>query len=225
MRTVRAKAWTGLVGLGVFMGAAIFGPAGTVHYRAAWAYLAIFFGASVLITLYLLTHDPALLARRLRAGPTAETDPRQQAIMLVASVGFLAVLVVPALNHRFQWSVLPLPFLLAGDLLTVLSFGMSFWVFRANTFAGATVKIAADQHVIATGPYAVVRHPMYAGGALLFLGTPLALGSGWGLVAFVVTLPALLARLSYEEQLLSQRLPGYREYCAQVRWRLIPGVY
>lgn len=225
MCTLRARAWIGLLGLGVFMGAVIFGPAGTVHYRAAWAYLGIFLGASVLITLHLLRHDPALLERRLRAGPTAEKDPRQKAIMLVASVGFLASLVVPALDHRFRWSVLPLPLLLAGDLLTVLSFGMTFWAFRANTFAGATVEIAADQRVVATGPYAVVRHPMYAGGALLFLGTPLALGSGWGLVAFVVTLPALLARLFYEERLLSQRLPGYREYCAQVRWRLIPGVY
>jgi len=101
------------------------------------------------------------------------------------------------------------------------------WVYLAVyfTFGSATIEIAEDQKVISTGPYAYVRHPMYAGGSLLFIGTPLALGSCWGLLAFVAVLPALIWRLLDEEKFLARNLPGYIEYCAKVRWRMIPGIF
>ena len=169
--------------------------------------------------------DPALLRRRVRGGWNAEKEKTQKIAMLVVSTGFIGSLVVPALDHRFGWSRVPLYGVIAGDILTALSFYMMFLVFKENTFTSARIEIAEDQKVISTGPYAFVRHPMYAGGLLLFIGTPLALGSYWGLLAFLAALPALIWRLLDEEKFLAKNLPGYVEYCAKVRWRLIPGVF
>jgi len=225
MNNLNTKAWLGLVFLAIAMGLLLFLPAGTVRYWQAWAYLAVYFGESLLITLYLMKKDPALLKRRLSAGPTAEKEKTQKIIKLFASTGFIASLVVTAVDHRFVWSSAPLYAVIAGDILTALCFHIMFLVFRENTFTSATIEIAEDQKVISTGPYAFVRHPMYAGGLLLFIGTPLALGSYWGLIAFVAVLPALLWRLLDEEKFLAKNLPGYLEYCAKVRWRLIPGVF
>ncbi len=225
MDSLRTKGWLGFFALAAVMGAVLFALAGTFDYWEAWVYLGIFFGASGAITFYLMRKDPTLLQRRLRAGPIAEKEPAQKLIMLLASTAFLASLGVSALDHRVGWSALPLPAIIGGELLTALSFYVDFLVFKENPFSSATIEVAQDQRVISTGPYAVVRHPMYGGGLLLFLGMPLALGSAYGLLAFVAALPALLWRLSDEERLLVRNLPGYRDYCARVRWRLIPGIY
>jgi protein-S-isoprenylcysteine O-methyltransferase Ste14 len=225
MTNLKTRAVLGLVLLAIVMGLLLFLPAGTARYWQAWGYLAVFFGASFLITLYLVKKDPALLRRRLRGGPTAEKENTQKIIMLFASIGFIASLVVPALDHRFMWSSVPRFAVIAGDLLTAVGFYLIFLVYKENSFTSATIEIGEDQRVVSTGPYAFVRHPMYAGGLLLFIGTPLALGSYWGLLAFVVSLPALIWRLLDEEKFLAQHLPGYVEYGAKVRWRLIPGVF
>ena len=214
-----------MVSLAVVMGLLLFLAAGTAHYWQAWAYLAVFFGASLLITLYLMKSDPALLARRLTGGPTAEKEKSQKVTMLFASIGFIALLVVPALGRRFMWSGVPLLVVIAGDILTALGFYIIFLVYKENTFAAATIKVTDDQRVISTGLYAVVRHPMYAGALLYLLGTPFALGSSWGLLVLAAMMPFLLWRLFDEERFLSKNLPGYAEYCAKVRWRLIPGIF
>ncbi len=219
------KAWLGLMFLAVSMSLVLFISAGTVRYWEAWVYLGVFFGATIPITLYLMKYSPALLTRRLSAGPAAEKEKAQKVIMLFASLGFIAALVVPALDHRFSWSSVPAYVAIAGDVLAVLCFYITFLAYRANPFASATIEVAEEQKVIDTGPYAIIRHPMYAGGALLFIGTPLALGSYWGLLALVAALPALLWRLLDEERFLSRNLRGYTEYCAKVRWRLIPGIF
>jgi protein-S-isoprenylcysteine O-methyltransferase Ste14 len=225
MSKLNTKAWFGLVFLAIVMGLLLFLSAGTVHYWQAWIYLAVYFGSSLLISLYLMKKDPALLQRRMSGGPTAERTRTQQISMLFASAGFIGSLIVPALGHRFACSNIPIYAVVAGDILTVVSFYIMFLVFRENTFASATIEIAEDQKVISTGLYAFVRHPMYAGGSLLFIGTPLALGSFWGLLAFLIVLPALIWRLLDEEKFLAKNLPGYVDYCAKVRWRLIPGVF
>src|SRR5262249_15192035 len=157
-------------------------PAGTIYYWQAWVYLAIFMGASALTTLYLMRKDPALLERRMRGGPTAEKQPAQKLIMLCVSVGFSALLVVPALHHRFGWASGPLGVVVAGDVLVALGFYFISRVYRENTSSSATIEVAENQKVISTGPYAIVRHPMYASASLYLFGTPLALGSYWGLV-------------------------------------------
>jgi protein-S-isoprenylcysteine O-methyltransferase Ste14 len=207
------------------MGLLLFVPAGTVRYWQAWAYLAIFFGAAALTTLYLVRKDPALLARRMSGGPTAEPRPTQKFIMLATSAGFIALLVVPALDHRREWSTVPLPVIVAGNALVVVGFYFIFLVYRENTFTSATIDVVAGQQVISTGPYAIVRHPMYASALLYLIGTPLALGSWWGLVPLAAMTPFLVWRLFDEERLLRERLPGYREYQLRVRHRLLPGVW
>ena len=225
MSTLNARAWRGLVILALAMGLLLFLSAGTVGYWQAWAYLAVFFGAAVITTLYLMENDPALLERRLSAGPTAEKEKAQRIIMLFASAGFVALLVVPGLDHRLAWSHVPLYVVIAGDLLMAVGFWIIFLVYKENTFTSATIEVAADQKVVSTGPYAIVRHPMYAGGLLLFLATPLALGSYWGLLALAAMMPFLIWRLFDEERFLSRNLPGYAQYCAKVRWRLVPGIF
>jgi protein-S-isoprenylcysteine O-methyltransferase Ste14 len=145
--------------------------------------------------------------------------------MIFISIGFAALLVVPALDHRFGWSSKPPALVILGDLLIVAGFAGQLWVFRENTFAAATVEIARDHRVISTGPYALVRHPQYVTVSLYLLGMPLALGSYWGLLAMVPMMGAIIWRLLDEERLLAQRLPGYAEYQRAVRWRLIPGIF
>jgi protein-S-isoprenylcysteine O-methyltransferase Ste14 len=189
-----AKAWFALAALAVVMALLLFVPAGTTHYWQAWVYLAIFLGASLLTTVYLMKHDPALLERRMHGGPTAEKEPTQKIIMLFASAGFIAMIVVSALDHRFGWSAVPFYGVVAGDVLVAVGFYFIFRVYRVNTFTSATIQVAEGQRVISTGPYAIVRHPMYASASLYVIGTPLALGSYWCLLAVAATLPFLIWR-------------------------------
>ncbi len=219
------QSWIRFIFLAIAMAILLFAFAGTVRFWQAWVYLGVFFGASFLMTVYLLEKDPALLARRLSAGPAAENEKTQKIIMSFASVGFIATLIVPALDNRFSWSTVPLYATIAAHALVALSFFLIFLVYRENTFASATIEIAEGQRVISAGPYALVRHPMYAGGLLLFISTPLGLGSYWGLVAFLAVFPAIIFRLLDEEKFLCRHLPGYAEYCANVPWRLLPGIF
>jgi len=211
--------------LAVVMGLLLFVPAGTVHYWQAWGYLSIFTGASVLTTVYLMRKDRALLERRMSGGPTAEKRQAQKFIMLCTSIGFIALLVVPALDHRFGWSAVPLGGVVAGDALVAIGFYLISLVYRENTFTSATIEIAKNQKFISTGPYAIVRHPMYASASLYLLGTPLALGSYWGFVPIIVMMPFLIWRLFDEERFLAKTLPGYTEYQKRVRHRLVPLVW
>lgn len=222
MTSLDARALAALAALAGAMALLLFVPAGTIRYWQAWLYLAVFGGASLLVTLDLMRRDPELLRRRLRGGPTAESRPAQKIIMLGASIGFIALLVVPGLDRRFGWSSVPVAAALIGDLLVAIGFHLIFLVYRENSFTSATVEIAAGQKVIATGPYAIVRHPMYAGGLLYLLGTPLALGSYWGFVPFAAMIPFLLWRLVDEERFLERNLPGYAQYRQSVRHRLVP---
>jgi protein-S-isoprenylcysteine O-methyltransferase Ste14 len=222
MKKPSTRAWFALAILGVVMGLLLFVPAGTVDYWQGWVYLSIFLGASALITLYLMRRDPALLERRLRGGPTAEKRRAQKFIQLCTSIAFIALLVVPAFDRRFGWSAVPLAAVVAGQLLVAIGFCLIALVYRANTFTSATIEVAENQKVISTGPYAIVRHPMYASASLYLLGTPLALGSYWGLVPTVAMMPFLIWRLFDEERFLANNLPGYTEYQKRVRHRLVP---
>jgi protein-S-isoprenylcysteine O-methyltransferase Ste14 len=222
MATLKVRAWLSLAALAAVMGLLLFGSAGTLRYAQAWLYLLLFFGLSAAITLDLMHRDPALLERRMKGSPTAERRPLQRGIMLGASLGFISLLVVPALDFRFHWSVVPLGGVVLGDVLFVLGFGFIGRVYRENTFTSATIEVTEGQRVIQTGPYAVVRHPMYASASLYLWGTPLALGSYWGLLGLAIMMPFLVWRLLDEERLLARELPGYTDYQARVRYRLVP---
>jgi len=222
MKHLAGKAWLSVVALGVIMGVLLFGAAGSIHYWEAWVYLAIVIGLTAITTFDLLQRDPALLERRMTGGPTAEQRPVQKVIMWLASAAYLAMLVVPALDYRNGWSHVPLAFIILGDILIALGFWFIMIVYRANTFTAATVQVAQNQIVISTGPYAIVRHPIYASALLYVLGTPIALASLWGLLSVAAFIPVLIWRLLDEESMLSAELKGYQEYRRRVRYRLVP---
>jgi protein-S-isoprenylcysteine O-methyltransferase Ste14 len=225
MSALTRKAFLGLLCLFAVMTALLFATAGTLDYWQAWVYLTVYFAASLAITLDLVRNNPELLARRMRGGPSAEKRPAQRLIMWLASAGFIFLIVVPALDRRFGWSHLSSAVALAGDGLMVLGWVGIFLVFRANSFAAATIETAPDQRVISTGPYALVRHPMYATALVMLLGIPLALGSLWGVLVLAAILPALVWRLLDEETFLARNLQGYIAYKDKVRYRLVPGIW
>jgi protein-S-isoprenylcysteine O-methyltransferase Ste14 len=169
--------------------------------------------------------DPVLLENRMKYGPAAEKRPLQKIIVVCAGLPAIATFIVPGLDRRFGWSSVPPWLSIVGDLLVVISIWMVYRVFKANSFGSATVDVAKGQSVVDTGPYAIVRNPMYSSAAVYFIGTSLALGSYWGLIPSVLTILALVWRLFDEEKFLARDLPGYAEYCTKVRWHLIPGIF
>jgi protein-S-isoprenylcysteine O-methyltransferase Ste14 len=207
------------------MAALLLLPAGTLNYWQAWVFMAVFVGASAAVTVYLAIHDPKLLDRRMRVGPAAEKERSQKFISFFAMLGFIGLLVVPALDHRFGWSRAATYVCLLGDALIAGGFLLVFFVLKVNTYAASTIQVAEDQEVVSTGPYAFVRHPMYAGSFPILVGTPLALGSWWSLSALIVFVPVLIWRLVDEERFLRKNLPGYTEYTEKVRYRLVPHVW
>lgn len=225
MNNLAGRAVLGLAQLIAVLSLLLLAPAWTLGYWQAWVYLFIFAASSALITAYLWRKDPQLLERRINGGPGAEKEKTQKLIQVLASIAFIGAMIVPSLDHRFSWSTVPLPAVVAGDVLTVLGFLIVFRVFKENTFTAATVEVAPDQRVISTGPYAIVRHPMYSGALVMLVGTPLALGSWWGLLMFVLMIFAITWRALDEERFLRKNLPGYTEYCQIVRYRLLPFVW
>jgi protein-S-isoprenylcysteine O-methyltransferase Ste14 len=213
------------VGLFAVMAALLFVPPWTLDWWQAWLFLIVYFGGSIALMLDLAKRDPALLERRMKAGPWAEERLEQKIIMTIASLGFFGLLLIPAFDRRFGWSHLPATVAIVGNALMLIG-GWGVWrVFCENSFTSARIELAADQRVISTGPYALVRHPMYTTALVMMVGIPLALGSLWGLLAFAAMMPALIWRIFDEEKFLVSSLPGYAEYKQKVRYRLIPHLW
>ncbi|HTO67128.1 MAG TPA: isoprenylcysteine carboxylmethyltransferase family protein [Bradyrhizobium sp.] len=225
MNSLYRRSFIGLLVLFVVMASLLFAGAGTFRYWQAWSFLAIYFAAACAMTVYLIRNDPALAARRMSGGPWAEREPAQRIIMSLASVGFIGLILVPAIDHRLAWSSLALDAVLIGDGLVLLGWLGIFFVFRENSFSSATIEVSANQRVISTGPYAFIRHPMYAAGLVMLFGIPIALGSAWGVLVVVAIVPALVWRLVNEEHFLARNLPGYRAYRDRVRYRLVPLIW
>src|SRR5579863_8544020 len=186
------KAVGGLLYIFVAISALIFLSAWTLNYWQAWTFLAVFMISISAIFLYLAKYDSRLLARRVK---TSEKEQSQKVIRLLVNLAFSAAIVVSALDHRFAWSAMPAPAAFVGDAIVLLGLLIIFFVFKENTFTAQTVEVEAGQRVISTGPYAVVRHPMYVGGLVFMLGIPLALGSWWGVLAIALFAPALAWRI------------------------------
>lgn len=213
-----------LLGL-VFFVAVLFGPAGTFDYWQAWVFLAVFIATTILPSFYLAARYPEALARRMKAGPTAETRPAQRIIMTLTLILVVATFVLSALDHRFGWSQVPVWLVIVGDVLVAVGLGIAQLVVVQNNYAAATVRVEADQPLVSTGLYGVVRHPMYTGAAVMMVGTPLALDSLWGLLAVAASAPVIVARIRDEEQMLTEELAGYPEYRTRVRYRLVPHLW
>jgi protein-S-isoprenylcysteine O-methyltransferase Ste14 len=219
------RALAGIAILLLVTAALLFLPASTLDYWQAWIFLAVYGASSLAITIYLMKKDPSLLERRMHGGPTAEKKSSQKIIQTITAIVFIAMLVVPALDHRSHASMVPPLTSVAGDILVALGFLIVFFVYKENSFASATIELAPDQKVISTGPYTLVRHPMYLGGVILFLGVPLALGSWRGLFIVALMIPAVIWRLLDEEKFLATNLPGYMQYQDKVRYRLLPYIW
>jgi len=207
----------------LLLAAMFFIPAGTLAYREAWVYLTILVVPMIFVLIYLLKNDPGLLERRMHM---REKEAQQKLIVKLTYIPFILAFMLPGFDKRFGWSDVPLGIVIAADVLVVLGYGIIFLVFRENSYASRIVEVEQEQTVIQSGPYAIVRHPMYVGVIILYTLTPLALGSWWAAIPIVlVVIPAIVARIFDEERLLIKGLKGYLEYVEKVRYRLIPGIW
>lgn len=222
---MQKKTAQGFIQFMLFMVILLFGPAWTFNFWPAWIYMLVFAVSIILITWDLWKKDPDLLERRINAGPGAEKEKKQKLIQLVTSLVFVSLFIIASLDHRFFWSHVPVQAIVAGDVLTALGFLAVYFVFKENTFTAATIEVATEQKVISTGPYAIVRHPMYAGALIMIFGTPLALGSYWALIGSCCMLLGIAWRLINEETFLIKNLPGYGDYRQKVKYRLIPFIW
>jgi protein-S-isoprenylcysteine O-methyltransferase Ste14 len=225
MDDLRKRALVGLARFQAFLAALIFLPAWSLTYWQGLLYWLVFGTLCLVLSLYFLRHDPALVARRMQAGPAAESAPRQKIIMTLASLALVALYPLCALDHRFGWSQVPAAVTLAAELFVALGFYGLFVTFRANPFTASTVRVEPGQRLARTGPYAIVRHPMYAACLPLFLATPPALDSWFGLIPAAALIGAIVWRLIDEERHLARELAGYEDYRREVRARLLPGVW
>jgi len=211
----------------VALGALLFATAGSLHWPAAWVFLATSAVLGPACGWWLARTDPALLAERMRPTFQAGQPAADKKFMLIFVAVALLWLVGIGLDRRMNASDVPLALQGLGLAMYLLSTAFIMWVFHENSFAAPVVKVQAERHhhVVSTGPYAVVRHPMYSGIMLFFVGVPLLLGSWWG-VAIAPAFAVLFAiRARIEERELVRGLPGYADYAARVRYRLLPGVW
>lgn len=206
----------------IVMLAMFFLPAGSFNFWEAWVYLTIIFVSMFAFLIYFLKNDPELLERRMRS---KEKEIEQKWIIGTMSVCFIFTFLLPGFDQRFGWSHVPVIMVIIADIVVLLGYGFVFLVLKENSYASRVIEVEKDQKVISSGPYAVVRHPMYLGVALMFLFTPLALGSYWALIPAVLMIFVLVPRIFNEEKVLERDLDGYREYMQQVKYRLIPGIW
>jgi len=203
-------------------GLLFFPPAGTFNYWQAWLYIFLLFSVTISMTIYLYKNDPALLERRMNL---KERKSRQKWIIAVSYPVFILVFILPGFDQRFGWSNLAPAISITADLLILLSYGLIFFVFRENSYASRVIEVTEGQKVISSGPYAIVRHPMYSGTILMYLCSPLALGSWVAALPSLFLVAVIILRILDEEKTLAEELEGYREYMQKVRYHLIPGIW
>lgn len=204
----------------LILGAVIFLPAGTLRYWQAWILWSCFAVLTLFITFYFGKKSPDLLARRMHVKEKDATH-KPPAIF---NLSFLCY-VIPGLDFRFHWSAVPLWLVIVADAVVFLGYLLIIFVFRENRYAATIVQVEEKQKVIDSGPYAMVRHPMYLGLVLMVLFTPLALGSYWAIIPSLLIIPLNVIRIKGEEEVLRRELPGYEEYCLKTRYRLIPHIW
>lgn len=205
------------------LGALLWIAAGSLRFWQGWAWFVLTVVTNVGLTVYLARKDPALLQRRMQRKESSRLQAALHALMMVF---WVATLVAAGLDFRHGWSRgFPAWLVILALAASLATQGIFIAVFRANRFASATIRVETEQTVVATGPYGVVRHPMYTGLALMAILTPLALASWVALACAALALLVLVLRLLDEEKVLCRDLPGYLQYCRQIRWRLVPGVF
>jgi protein-S-isoprenylcysteine O-methyltransferase Ste14 len=213
-----------VLGIGAFV-LLLFVPAGTLNWWQGWIFIAVFTLATLVPSVYLARRDPDALKRRMKAGPTNETRPVQRVVIAVCFLLIPGMLVIAGLDHRFGWSMVPVPIVILSDVLVAAGLVLAQWVVIQNSYAAATITVEREQPLVDTGLYGMVRHPLYVGALIMMVGSPLALGSLWALVVLVPGFVALAVRIVDEEQMLTEQLPRYDEYTQKVPYRLLPHVW
>jgi protein-S-isoprenylcysteine O-methyltransferase Ste14 len=207
----------------VFIGLLFFLPAGSLNYLEAWIYCIILFIPMSIAFIYFLRMDSGLLKRR---GNTIEHEKEQKIIRFLFTFLFLIGFVIPGLDYRFNWSDVPLYIVLISDCFVLLGYLIIFLTLKENSHASSIIEVGKEQKVISSGPYKIVRHPMYSGGLLILLFTPIALGSYWALIVFILCTPSFfILRIIYEEKFLIDNLSGYKVYCQKTKYRLVPFIW
>jgi protein-S-isoprenylcysteine O-methyltransferase Ste14 len=204
------------------LGACFFLPAWSLKYWEGWLYILVIAVPVAIFGFYLFKNDPKLLERRMR---TKEKRKEQKLVVKLSVLCFPFIFMLPGFDKRLGWSKVPFFVELISFILVLLGYFMVTSVFRANSYASRVIEVESSQKVISTGPYAIVRHPMYASTIVLYLFTPTALGSYWALIPAVLFLSVFILRITGEEKELNENLEGYREYTQKVRFRLIPGIW
>ena len=197
-------------------------PAGTLNYWQAWVYIFIVAVPAFFLGRYLYKHDRALLERRMRM---KERLKGQKFIVALSLPLFMAAFIIPGLDFRFGWSQMPLAVIVVSEALMLSGYLLVALVFKVNTYTSRIIEVEKGQKVITTGPYAVVRHPMYVGVLTFYIFSPLALGSWWAVIPALLIIPVIIARIKGEEKELLENLEGYRDYTARTRYRLLPGIW
>ncbi|MDR6662777.1 protein-S-isoprenylcysteine O-methyltransferase Ste14 [Tardiphaga robiniae] len=218
---IRTLVWFGVIG------AVLFTAAGTLQWPAAWSFLLFMILLGLGGGLWLIQIDPALFEERMRP-VVQQGQPTADRVFMVAFFTVALVwLIVAGLDQRFGLSQMTVGVQVAGTALAITGMAISFWVLRENSFAAPVIKLQRDrgQHVIDTGPYHLVRHPMYSGAILFFLGTSLWLGSWWSAALTLIMAVLLAWRTTAEEHTLRDGLSGYTDYTTRVRYRLCPGLW
>ena len=206
----------------IMVGVLVFLPAGTLSYWNGWLLMAVVFGPMPLLGAILLWKSPELLRKRLN---TKEQEDTQKHVVALSALMFLAGFAAAGVSFRFGWLMLPRWISCLAALLYLFSYVLYGWVLRENAYLSRTVEVQEGQRVIDTGPYAIVRHPMYAATVLLFFSMPLMLGSIAATAIFLLYFPIIGKRIQNEEAVLAEGLPGYRAYCQRVRYRLLPFIW
>src|SRR5215213_4577155 len=208
MKALTGQAIVGLVQLVTMLAIFLFLPGWSFNYWQAWVFLSVFSISVFLITLYFLKKDPSLIQSRLKAGPAAEQQNSQKIIQALAGIFFILPFITASIDHRLGWSRVPTWVVLLGDVLVATGLYIVFLVFRENTFTSATIEVKDEQKVISTGPYAVIRHPMYSGAFIMLLGIPLALSSWWAFIFVFLLFAAIVWRTFRRREIFGKKLGG-----------------
>ncbi|MCR5089336.1 MAG: isoprenylcysteine carboxylmethyltransferase family protein [Oscillospiraceae bacterium] len=200
----------------------LFLSAGSFRYPQGWLLLGILFVPMFIAGLIMMKANPELLRKRLKM---KEKEAEQRTVILFSGLMFLSAFILAGLCFRFHWLMLPFPFSITAAIVFLAAYALYAEVLRENRYLSRTVEVQADQHVIDSGLYGIVRHPMYMATIFLFLAMPLVLGSAVSFIIMLLYIPIIVKRIRNEERVLTEGLPGYNDYREKVKYRLIPFIW